>query len=123
MKWFCIFIGGGLGSVLRYVLSLRYEFSGNHFPWGTFFINISGALIIGIINGILIKYKEENTELKYFFITGICGGYTTFSTFSLEFFKLIENKKTTLAIYYAALSILLGGLAAGIGLKTINKFF
>lgn len=121
MKWLYVFIGGGLGSILRYYLSLKYEFNGSRFPWTTFFINISGALCMGILSGLIMRCKEEDPQLKYLFMVGICGGYTTFSGFSLEFFKLIENKKTILALCYAASSTLLGVLAVSAGLKIASK--
>src|SRR5277367_4358305 len=78
-------IGGGIGSMIRYALSL---FIGRHvpiaFPFGTFLVNISGCFLIGLFYSIATKYTGFNPEWRLFLITGICGGYTTFSTFSYD---------------------------------------
>ena len=78
-------LGGGIGSMLRY-LSQRMadKLYTIHFPWGTFSVNIIGCFLIGIFWGISFKSFETNENWKLFLMTGLCGGFTTFSAFTLE---------------------------------------
>lgn len=110
-------IGGGLGSMLRYLTSLWiYKLSPNTvFPWATFFVNISGCLLIGLFLGLASKHSFFNQELRYLLVAGFCGGYTTFSAFSAENFNLLEKGQyMTLAAYILA-SVAIGILAFYIG--------
>jgi CrcB protein len=86
MVYFVIFLGGGIGSLCRFALSLLVSRSGVgiNFPWPTLAVNLLGALVIGIIVELFaIKYSDHETW-RYFLVTGILGGFTTFSAFSLE---------------------------------------
>jgi CrcB protein len=105
-------IGGAIGSVFRYTLSL---FIGRHvpiaFPFGTFLVNISGCFLIGLFYSIAAKYAGLNPEWRLFLITGICGGYTTFSTFSYDGLILFKQGSGLSFILYVIGSVVLGLLA------------
>lgn len=103
-----IALGGALGSVLRHganVAALR--FMGDAFPWGTFFVNIAGSFVIGLLTGLFALYWQPSPEMRVFLVTGFLGGFTTFSTFSLDFSTLWESGAVTPALAYAVLSVVL----------------
>ncbi|MDE5861833.1 MAG: fluoride efflux transporter CrcB [Ruminococcus sp.] len=104
MNYLSVILGGGLGAVLRYCISL-IPFKSD-FPFLTLFTNFIGAFLIGLINGFAIKKRLSGNALL-FLKTGLCGGFTTFSTFSLETFNLIENHHIISATIYIFLSIIL----------------
>ncbi|MBK5214829.1 MAG: fluoride efflux transporter CrcB [Flavobacteriaceae bacterium] len=79
-----VFIGGGLGSTLRYGLSKYLDSFETGIPYGTFAANILGSLLIGIILGLALKNETISTNTVLFLATGFCGGFTTFSTFAYE---------------------------------------
>lgn len=107
-----VLIGGGLGSMGRYLIAeIVPSHAGFHFPWGTFTANILGCLIIGALTALL----SPSGDLDSFFVTGFCGGFTTFSSFSKETFQFIENKKTKVALLYVSSSAVFGILAVLIG--------
>lgn len=99
--------GGAIGAVLRYMVSL-IPFKGS-FPTATFAVNILGAFILGFIAGAAAAKGIPHT-LQLFLKTGICGGFTTFSTFSLESAALFQNGRTAMAVCYISAS-LFGALA------------
>jgi CrcB protein len=112
-------IGGGLGSILRYVISL---FVGRHvpivFPLGTFLVNISGCFLIGVFYALLTRHADFNSDWRLFLITGICGGYTTFSTFSYDGLILLKQGSVLSFMLYVLGSVIVGLLAtfAGVAL-------
>jgi len=94
-------LGGALGSILRYTISLipyKYEF-----PLLTLITNICGAILIGYITGIAVR-KDVPINVVLFLKTGLCGGFTTFSTFSLEAYSLFQNGNYGSAVLYVLLS-------------------
>src|SRR5690606_12719122 len=86
------------------------------FPWATFIVNVLGCLIIGILVGFFTKQQIENSDLKLLFVTGFCGGFTTFSAFALENIKLFQTENSLLALLYIALSVILGVFAVWTGM-------
>ena len=112
-----IFLGGGLGSVFRYGTTLlTQKFYTHSFPLATFLVNVIGCFIIGFLMGLSEKLFATNADLRFLFITGFCGGYTTFSAFGHENMHLIQNNQLGLAITYIGLSVVLGLLAVWLGL-------
>ena len=109
-------LGGGIGSVLRYGTTVFCQrFNAFSYPLSTFIVNIVGSLLIGFLLGYLAKEYPGNTNLKLLFITGFCGGFTTFSAFTAENLALIQNGETNTAIFYTLSSIVLGILAVWAG--------
>lgn len=112
-----IAFGGAIGSVLRFLISLFVaKFWQNHFPLATFLTNIVGCFLIGIFIGYLEKNNLTDSNLKWFLITGFCGGFTTFSAFGLENINLFQSNNSFLAFAYIASSIIAGLFAVWLGL-------
>ncbi|WP_395045400.1 fluoride efflux transporter CrcB [Flavobacterium sp.] len=110
-------IGGAIGSVLRYLTSVFVnKYWSNHFPLATLITNILGCLLIGIFIGVLEKNNLANSNLKWFLVTGFCGGFTTFSAFGFENISLFQNNNLLLAFIYIAMSIITGLFAVWLGL-------
>lgn len=101
-----VFLGGGLGAVSRYLLSQYFYKPENSFPLPTLFINILGAFLIGLVSALGEKHNL-NPKIIVFLKVGLCGGFTTFSTFSMEAFDLLQKGKNTMAFSYMILSIVL----------------
>jgi len=111
-------LGGGIGSMARYLCQRWFsEFYSYTFPWGTFFVNVSGCFLIGILWGISFRSFNSNENWKLLLMTGLCGGFTTFSAFTLEGIGLIRENKTALFFSYVAASVLLGFAATFTGMK------
>ena len=108
-------IGGFLGSVCRYLIGLIPGKEGAFFPVRTFAINIVGAFVIGMIAALAAKNSVLNPKAVLFLKVGICGGFTTFSSFALETSDLLKSGHLSAAALYAVLSIVLGILAAFAG--------
>ncbi len=114
-------LGGGIGSMARY-LCQRW-FAANYiqsFPWGTFAVNVVGCFLIGIFWGLSFKNAANTESWKIFLMTGLCGGFTTFSAFTLEGIGLIKEQKTGLFFIYIATSVLIGLLATYAGMKLVK---
>lgn len=103
MSFLAVAFGGALGAVARYTISLIPVKT--TFPLLTLITNIIGAILIGFIVGITDKKGDVSPNTVLFWKTGVCGGFTTFSTFSLEAYKLFEKNSYTLGGVYVALSV------------------
>ena len=101
-------LGGFIGAVLRYLIGLIPMNETTTFPIKTFVINILGCVAIGCIAAVSAKNTELNPRMILFLKVGICGGFTTFSTFALETTDLIRNGHTGIAFLYAVLSLVIG---------------
>lgn len=112
-----VFLGGGLGAALRYALNIGVpRVLGAAFPWHTFIINVSGCFTMGIITAWLALRPGMAPEWRLFLTTGILGGFTTFSAFSLDFVQLFERGDAGQAVIYVAASVLLSIVACFAGL-------
>jgi CrcB protein len=116
-----VFVGAGLGGVLRHLINnAAARLLGNDFPYGIILINITGSIVMGaLVSWLAFRAGEGWTRQAQLFVaTGILGGYTTFSTFSLDAFRLIERGQIGLAALYVGGSVILGigGLWAGLAL-------
>jgi CrcB protein len=113
--------GGFLGSIARYgiqtVFSTKWPVI---FPWGTFSVNIAGCLIIGLLVGLETRHQLVDDPLKWLLITGFCGGFTTFSTYSLEGLGLLNQHQYGLFLGYTLGSVILGILATLLGFSLIR---
>ena len=119
MSYLLVFFGGGLGATLRHIINVTCaRCIGTAFPYGTFIINISGSIVMGLIAGYLAFKGEASQPWRLFLMTGILGGYTTFSAFSLDAAMLYEKGELGLAALYVAGSVVLSiaGLFAGLAL-------
>jgi CrcB protein len=119
MNYLLVFIGGGLGSTLRHIVNVSSaRILGTAFPYHTFIINITGSTVMGLIAGYLAFKGEASQPWRLFLMTGILGGYTTFSAFSLDAVLLYERGETGLALLYVLGSVVLSivGLVAGLAL-------
>jgi CrcB protein len=107
---------GALGAPARYLLDgFVQDRTDGAFPWGTFAINVSGSFLLGLITGAALYHAFPNTP-KVWLGTGFCGAYTTFSTFTFETIRLLEDGDITEAWHNAAASLVVAALAAAVGL-------
>ncbi len=110
-----IFIGGGLGSLSRYAVSVLLKMYSMDFPVATLTVNIIGSLILGFAAALFWRETHLHPTLKLAITVGFCGGLTTFSTFSWETFELIKNGEWVLALLYTLISVLACVLAVSSG--------
>ncbi len=111
------FFGGGLRYVTQQLISKLAAIS---FPFGTFTVNMLGSLLIGIFFGLSFRYTMFSSDVKLLIITGFCGGYTTFSAFSIEIFDLIKSGGYFFAGIYILSTLLIGVLLTFLGYYMIN---
>lgn len=119
----CIIVGAGgfMGAVCRYLIGLFPLKEGYVFPIKTLIINIVGSFLIGIVTALAMKTNFLNPRTVLFLKVGICGGFTTFSSFALETTDLVKDGKMHLAVIYTVLSVLLGVLAVFAGQGIVRK--
>src|ERR1700753_1188799 len=109
--------GGALGSVTRYLVGIASgRLFGTNFPWGTLIINVTGSFLIGAFVGLFATRWDLPQAARIFLTVGICGGYTTFSTFSLDAWYLIERGESWASAAYMIGSVVLsvGGVIAAL---------
>lgn len=113
--------GGAVGAGARYLVGIgALRLIGSGFPWGTLIVNVVGSFLMGaLIEGAALKWSMSN-EMRTFLATGILGGFTTFSAFSLDFAVLIERKANTVAMLYLGASVCLSVLALFAGLSVMK---
>lgn len=122
LKCFLAGLGGFIGSVFRYLLGLAFQSLFPVFPFGTLLINFTGSLLIGLITEFSTEILPIHPNLMIFLTVGICGGFTTFSTFSLETVRLFERGKLPAAAAYVLLSMALCIIGVIIG-KSVIRYF
>lgn len=110
-----VFLGGGIGSCLRFLISKYSNHYFNSVVLGTFLVNLIGCLIIGIVLGLSIKNTFLTQNQALILTTGFCGGFTTFSAFSAENFAMFKAGELFQLSAYTLASVLLGMVAVGIG--------
>lgn len=117
-------LGGGIGAAGRYLLGkIMFRLMGPGFPWGTLVANVLGGLVMGLFIGWLTFKVSGGQNLRLFIGVGVLGGFTTFSSFSLESLRMIENKAYAMAAGYMSASVVLSILAVFIGLMMARKIF
>ncbi len=114
MQFIYVFLGGGFGAMSRYGISK--VISDQYFPYATLIANIISCVILGYLLGLTMQ-KSLDSKMQLLLMTGFCGGFSTFSTFSAETFNLIENNQFSLALLYVGASLLICILSIWIGLK------
>jgi fluoride exporter len=118
---FFIFMGAGIGGVLRYFLDLAVtRLAGSQFPFGILTVNVLGCLAMGLLAGWLAFKGQTSHEVRLFLATGILGGFTTFSAFALDTALLVERGRPGLALVYVLASVVLSILALFAGLYLIR---
>ena len=117
MKWLILFVGGGLGAMLRFALALWVDGRAQvSFPWGTLVVNVVGCFLIGLLATLADQHRLLTPLMRLFLIAGVLGGFTTFSTFGLETWRLIEEGASGLALgdIVASVGATLVAVVAGI---------
>ncbi|MFT4685025.1 MAG: CrcB protein [Flavobacteriales bacterium] len=115
-----VFIGGGFGSVLRYLLGKYLNNSETGIPYGTFTANILGSLLIGLILGFAIKNDTLSSNQTILLATGFCGGFTTFSTFAYENHVMLKSGDFMNFAIYTIASFAVGFLAVFLGMYLVK---
>ena len=118
-------LGGALGSVARYKLGgvvLHHTQTWN-FPLSTFFVNVLGCLVIGVLAGLVEHHDLFSMQARLFLFTGLLGGFTTFSAFGYETLFLLRRGLISTSMLYVGLSVLCGLAAVFVGFKAIDLFW
>ena len=116
-----VFLGGGLGSGLRYLVAITMNQYSKVLPFGTFTVNMIGCLLIGLVLGYAQKENTLTSNQSLLLATGFCGGFTTFSAFASENLELIRNGELFNFSIYAIGSVFLGIVLILIGYLLVNK--
>ena len=115
-------LGGGIGSIMRFLTS-RFTARLVAAQWlflGTLAANLIGCFLIGILSGWMLSHMPDNQSFRLLFIVGFCGGYTTFSTFAFENYRLIEMNQWGILLLYLLASVVLGIIAVWLGMKIVS---
>ena len=114
--WLAFLAGAGVGAPSRYVLDGYIQSkTGRFFPWGTFVINATGSLLLGILTGLALEHGLSTTT-ETVLGTGFCGAFTTYSTFTFETVRLAEEGATNAALRNIAANVVVGTVVAGVAL-------
>ena len=123
MTYLLVFLGGGIGAALRHGVNVgAARWLGTGFPFGTLTVNVTGSLLMGLLIAYLAFKGETSQHWRLFIATGILGGYTTFSAFSLDVALLYERGAIGLAVGYVLASVVLSILALFVGLWLVRHF-
>jgi CrcB protein len=117
-----VFLGGGLGAAARHGVNLLSAQAGTRYPWGTLAINLLGSLLIGVLAEWFALRAQLPPSLRLFLITGVLGGFTTFSAFSLEVGLLMERGQMMAAGGYVLLSVIGAVSAMFVGMYLVRHF-
>ena len=117
--YLAVALGGALGSVLRYAIAKALP--ANVFPWSTFAVNLTGAFLIGLLAGWATREGGLSDTGWLLLATGLCGGFTTFSSFALENILLLRGGDLAIAVSYTAGSLVIGFLLCGIGYRLLLR--
>jgi CrcB protein len=116
-RYLLVGLGGGLGSMLRYLVGGYASGRMNaRFPYGTFLVNCTGCFLIGLVVAILAERTDLSPNWKYLIPIGFIGGYTTFSSFELETFRSVENGEMLIAGLNVSLSVVIGFIGVWLGM-------
>lgn len=118
---FLVFVGGGFGSVLRYIIGKYLNSPESGIPYGTFAANILGSLLIGIILGVAVKHNSLSENQVLFLATGFCGGFTTFSTFAYESHVFLKSGDFMSFAIYSVASFVIGFCAVFGGMYLVKS--
>lgn len=119
LAYFYVFFGGGLGALCRYGIAQVASKPNNGFPIGTFLANVISCIILGFLMSFLVD-QEQGTRMRLLWMTGFCGGFSTFSTFSAENFELIQQGNYAMAFIYMLASFAVCVLCIFLGWKMGN---
>jgi CrcB protein len=123
VRWWLLFLGGGIGAALRFALSLWIEArTGPGFPWGTFAVNVSGCFAIGVVVTLADERTWISPATRLLLVPGVLGGFTTFSTFGMETWQLVEDGWGLTALANAAASLVVGLAAVVVGVQLTRQF-
>jgi fluoride exporter len=115
-------VGGAIGSSVRHLVNMAsLKLLGPNFPWGTVAVNVVGSFVMGVFVELLARRYQGSNELRLFFATGILGGFTTFSAFSLDFAVLWGRGEMGQATAYAAGSVIVSLVALFVGLWLVRS--
>ncbi|NND52716.1 MAG: fluoride efflux transporter CrcB [Flavobacteriaceae bacterium] len=115
-----VFVGGGLGSTLRYLIGKFLNAPDMSFPWGTFLVNIIGSFLVGLAFGWLLEKNKFTDDLMFFLVVGFCGGFTTFSAFAHESLTFLRYGYFNLFAIYVLTSLVVGLFCVWLGYALIK---
>ena len=116
-----VFLGGGLGAIIRYlVIEQVNKLFLVAFPFGTIAVNVIGAFLIGLLSSYLAERLDVSENIKMFLIVGFCGGFTTFSSFNIEFYQLFSNGEILSSLIYVTTTFVLTVVAFYIGVSLLK---